>query len=76
MISITLILPDGSAVTVIENPFPGVTALYCSLSKRTTIILVGPRFFFVKTAPPESPHILIHGEKNHLITIPTTTKKS
>lgn len=53
-------LPDGSAMTVIENPFPGATVLYCSLSKRTTIILVGPRFFFVKAAPPESPHILLY----------------
>lgn len=74
MTSITLNLPDGSAVTVIENPLPGVTVLYCSLSKRTNIILVGPRFFFVKTAPPVSPHSLIHGEKNHLITIPTAKK--
>lgn len=51
-------LPDGVAVTDKINPFPGEMVLYRSLSKRTIIILVGPRFFLVNVAPPEFPQIL------------------
>lgn len=40
------------------NPFPGRTALYKALSKRTIITLVGPIFFLVNVSPPECPHIL------------------
>lgn len=51
------VLPDGAAVTVNKKPLPGSITLYW-LSKRTNIILVGPRFFLINLAPPEFPQIL------------------